>query len=431
MAPPRNQESIQPPRKVIRALYDYNAEGADELSFRAGDFFHVVGDEDDEYWYEAYNPLTKQRGLVPVAFFQSIERRAPSTLQPVSSVSASGGPGGAKPHENVYGIVLFDFTAERPDELSAKSGEPIIIIAQSDHEWYVAKPIGRLGGPGLIPIAYVEVRDVQTGQAVDDLGEMLRRNNIKLMGVEEWRMHTLSQLKQNEQPAASSGANILHSTDVSAAGVSNFISRDGVYFFKVEISLIDGRHRVLYRQYEDFYDFQIALLNQFPRESGRTGERRTLPFMPGPAAFVNEMVTMQRKLDLDKYIQDMFRQPNYIVDAEPFQSFLSQLSQIPPHQTPSASTSQSRITSQQQSQQQTVIKAKIMFQDDILAMKLPVNLTYGMLCEKIGQRLGLNQIASISYRDSSGNFVHLGDDVDLERALDSDPFRIMLSVMPM
>lgn len=52
----------------------------------------------------------------------------------------------ANPHTNrtyrynmsnvrLYAIVQFDFQAERPDELDAKQGEPIVIIAQSNHEW--------------------------------------------------------------------------------------------------------------------------------------------------------------------------------------------------------------------------------------------------------------------------------------------------------
>ena len=31
----------------------------------------------------------------------------------------------------------YDFSAERPDELDAKKGEPIVVIAQSNHEWCV------------------------------------------------------------------------------------------------------------------------------------------------------------------------------------------------------------------------------------------------------------------------------------------------------
>jgi hypothetical protein len=35
----------------------------------------------------------------------------------------------------LYAIVQYDFAAERPDELNARAGEPIIVIAQSNHEW--------------------------------------------------------------------------------------------------------------------------------------------------------------------------------------------------------------------------------------------------------------------------------------------------------
>jgi bud emergence protein 1 len=64
----------------------------------------------------------------------------------------------------VYGIVSYDFVAERPDELDAKEGEAIIVIAQSNPEWFVAKPITRLGGPGLIPVSFIEIRDMTTGK---------------------------------------------------------------------------------------------------------------------------------------------------------------------------------------------------------------------------------------------------------------------------
>lgn len=35
--------------------------------------------------------------------------------------------------------------------------------AQSNQEWFVAKPIGRLGGPGLIPVSYVLILNMATG----------------------------------------------------------------------------------------------------------------------------------------------------------------------------------------------------------------------------------------------------------------------------
>lgn len=88
----------------------------------------------------------------------------------------------------VYGVVQYDFKAERPDELEAKTGEAIIVIAQSNPEWFVAKPIGRLGGPGLIPVSFIEIRDMATGQAVPDSQEAVRRAGVPR--VEEWKKMT-------------------------------------------------------------------------------------------------------------------------------------------------------------------------------------------------------------------------------------------------
>ena len=85
----------------------------------------------------------------------------------------------------VYGVVMYDFKAERPDELDAEAGESIIIIAQSNPEWFVAKPIKRLGGPGLIPVTFIEIRDMNTGQAVDNPQEAVQRAGVPK--VEEWK----------------------------------------------------------------------------------------------------------------------------------------------------------------------------------------------------------------------------------------------------
>lgn len=85
----------------------------------------------------------------------------------------------------VYGIVQYDFKAERSDELDAKAGEAIIVIAQSNPEWFVAKPIQRLGGPGLIPVSFIEIRDMSTGQAVPNAHEAVRKAGVPK--VEEWK----------------------------------------------------------------------------------------------------------------------------------------------------------------------------------------------------------------------------------------------------
>ena len=152
------------------------------------------------------------RGLVPVNFFQALGKTERDSGQSTGSAGSakapdhdSGysdtntGPAGPAPGPNpqrlsklgkgsgamVYGIVMYDFAAERPDELEAKAGEAIIVIAQSNPEWFVAKPIGRLGGPGLIPVSFIEIRDMTTGQAVPDSQEAVQRAGVPK--VEEWK----------------------------------------------------------------------------------------------------------------------------------------------------------------------------------------------------------------------------------------------------
>ena len=65
----RPTNAIQPPKKVIRALEDSVGQHAvNELTFNKGDFFHVINEidrPDGPGWYEANNPMTGARGIVP------------------------------------------------------------------------------------------------------------------------------------------------------------------------------------------------------------------------------------------------------------------------------------------------------------------------------------------------------------------------------
>lgn len=78
----------------------------------------------------------------------------------------------------IYGIVTQDFHAESPYELDAKASELVTIVAESSADWFLAKPTARPGGPGLIPVSLVEVREVATGHAVADKLEAVRRAGV-------------------------------------------------------------------------------------------------------------------------------------------------------------------------------------------------------------------------------------------------------------
>jgi bud emergence protein 1 len=74
----------------------------------------------------------------------------------------------------------------------------------------------------------------------------------------------------------------------------------------------DGRHWELSRFYQNFYDFQIALLQQFPKEADSNSGPRILPFMPGPVTYVTDTISNGRRESLDDYLKKLLALPPYI-----------------------------------------------------------------------------------------------------------------------
>ena len=151
-------KSAAPPKAVIRALQSYKSRSPVELSFEKGDFFHVLSERyasqsqgrDEEDWFDAHNPLTNARGLVPMDCFEVLGRNAKSsavrspptsagnspTMGSSSTFGQQNGPsppptkgGAGGKGQSLYGIVQFDFQAQRQDELDAKKGEPIVVMS--------------------------------------------------------------------------------------------------------------------------------------------------------------------------------------------------------------------------------------------------------------------------------------------------------------
>ncbi|CAO1630154.1 unnamed protein product [Sympodiomycopsis kandeliae] len=444
--------SIQPPKMVIKAVTDYRSRAPQELSFHKGDFFHVISEPGaNADWFEACNPISNARGLVPANCFEILGKTArpgaggsPSPLSPGSQIQhqqqqhpqhqpsapgqqtpaqrAAGAAITAKGGGGLYAMVKYDFAAERDNELGATAGESIIVMAQSNFEWFVAKPIGRLGGPGLIPVAFVELRDLATNQSISNVEELISSGVIPK--VEEWKQMTAEykkntiplgrfdfansnatpplsgqiprqegeevspslppkddkwgqetqqphlypqqqQQQQQSQPqmlaydpqqqnqiaaaddmAAANGlppgmppGEPLPAGVITHATVDSFHYEQGDYWFRIQAGHVaggsesappttprapDGEERdlILYRLYEDFYEFQIALLDHFPSEAGRqvdpSGKQseRILPLMPGPLETVDDYITAQRRGDLDQYIIELCALPEYILRSE-------------------------------------------------------------------------------------------------------------------
>lgn len=365
---------LTPPSKVIRAIAPYRSQAPQQLSFQKGDFFHVIKEVNDEgSWYEAHNPMTGARGLVPRALFEEFAKGNPGARSSTFGSPKADGPSGAtSPKSQVfYAVVLHDFIAERADELDAKAGDPISVVAQSNREWFVAKPIGRLGRPGLIPVSFVEVRDPTSNQPIHDVDSLMDLG--ALPRVEEWKQQMLNYkatsislgvldevslktgvtdspyMPKAPQPVAESTQQQL-SEESSALPEGILISAEVVsfhlemeeYWFRIHSvfqpfgqsggnDLPPAKQHVLYRCYNDFYDFQIELLKTFPNEAGRdTSERptpRLIPYMPGPVQRVDDAITLTRREELDKYLRNLCKlketTARYILESSVVRRFLA------------------------------------------------------------------------------------------------------------
>jgi bud emergence protein 1 len=115
---------------------------------------------------------------------------------------------------------------------------------------------------------------------------------------------------------------------VTSASVESFHQEEGSFWFHLRAFFSTGASLVLYRLYQDFYEFQIALMDEFPVEAGRVpGEDgrlvdRILPMMPGPTEYEDEVVCAQRVHDLSIYLADLCALPQHIRGSGLFYEFL-------------------------------------------------------------------------------------------------------------
>ena len=360
---------LQSPKKVIKALYDYEPQGPGELKFEKGEFFHVLNDgengEGENGWYEAINPMLGQRGMVPVSYFEVFGRKPVGVG--LQSIPLQGNPegihvlpaagkvgGGPKvtnasrnSNQTLYAVTLYEFKAERDDELDILPGENLIICAHHEYEWFIAKPINRLGGPGLVPVSYVKIIDLlnpTNSQAIDashSSSDTIRViNSFKIPTVEQWKDQTakyqastisLGSISHSQAPPVSSNTQFFEgnadgsnrsslsssNTIILEAGVDSYQLDHGRYQYLVITRLSNGKVRYLYRYYQDFYDLQVKLLELFPYEAGKIeNSKRIIPSIPGPLINVNDSISKLRREKLDYYLKNLIALPVHISRSE-------------------------------------------------------------------------------------------------------------------
>ncbi|ORZ21515.1 hypothetical protein BCR42DRAFT_488573 [Absidia repens] len=610
------------PKKIIKATLSYNAQHQHELSFEKGDFFHVVGRENDHHWFAVNNPLTNITGLVPVSYFEVVDKttRTMNAVQPVLPLDHhhagykqgtlnqrfSIQPLQQQQQKHCYGLVLYDFVAERPDELDCKANEAIIVIAQSNKEWFVAKPIGRLGGPGLIPVSFVQLHDIITDSRISlptdrnpsssfssasetTSATASPRISITIPKLEDWKKQTqkyeASSILVGDPPSSaalnhddrqknmmpfksSAGAGApgrfslsssmssslsdqyhKHSTSrrqtkllqpisssidpiitvmqqqrcsyeststtprrnsefivvkdrkakqrqsqlhhpslytplpatlsdnattdhtmkmpiVVEITVDSFVFQDGKYWFVLHAIADNGKHRILRRTYECFYQSHVHMLQTFPEEAGKGEKRRILPFMPGPLDEVDDYITEQRREDLDLYCKTLLALPFYLSTCNIVQVELLGLKNgdvesdnaptstttkenysiqstanfandellptasagLPATKTKSApgfsgtggtGTTTTYSTDMYYNSGVGKVKIKIVHKDDIFAVKIPADCTLQELELRVTDRLG-GTLGKMKYKDDvhhqDATYLPLETELDMEEA---------------
>lgn len=312
------------------------------------------------------------------------------------------------------------------------------------------------------------------------------KEHTKLQETNDWLQQSVPNSQRNTQnqhqfaspPVANTVAPLY--APISAR-IPRYCFAEDKYWFVIEAALEDGRHWELSRYYEDFYDFQIALLTEFPAEAGNTGtQKRTLPYMPGPVNYVTDAITEGRLHNLDAYVKNLLNQPTYISRCNLVKQFfapregdyeidpnsigeeyrLSGDSQQSSQDVPSGGLSQqtsknslngngygggltaapaqrgpngmprqnSSISQPSQNsmspglnQQAAAMKIKLSFNGDLIAIRVPTDIQFRDLYEKIRDRLKIpaGDSIDISYKDeATGDKLPMISNNDLDMALE-------------
>ncbi|XP_063314183.1 sorbin and SH3 domain-containing protein 2 isoform X13 [Pelobates fuscus] len=143
-------------REVARAVYDFKAQSAKELSFKKGDAVYVLR-KIDKNWYEGEHH--GRIGIFPISY---VEKISPTEkAQPVRP------PPPAQIREIGEAVAKYNFTADTNVELSLKKGDRVMILKKVDQNWYEGKIPGT-NRQGIFPTSYVEIVKKSPSKSVGD-----------------------------------------------------------------------------------------------------------------------------------------------------------------------------------------------------------------------------------------------------------------------
>ena len=98
------------------------------------------------------------------------------------------------------------------------------------------------------------------------------------------------------------------------------------FAFEVNTKWSDESTSTCYRGYQEFFQFQCELLDNFPEEGGTAkGHDRTIPYIPGKQMFrrSTKNLALERQPKLHQYMQELLTLPDKIVKSKIVLKFLN------------------------------------------------------------------------------------------------------------
>ncbi len=141
-----------------KTLFPFIAENPNELTFFDNEIVVLIRYV-DEQWMEG--EINGQRGIFPISYVDIIvdcARNEPGLVQngaqPVAMDTSQDG-GVQEFGDDVYGRVLYDFTAESERDLDMVEGDTVTVLRRLNEHWFEAKHDN--GRVGLCPVSFVEL----------------------------------------------------------------------------------------------------------------------------------------------------------------------------------------------------------------------------------------------------------------------------------
>uniref|UniRef100_A0A3B1JYJ9 Sorbin and SH3 domain containing 2 n=1 Tax=Astyanax mexicanus TaxID=7994 RepID=A0A3B1JYJ9_ASTMX len=136
-----------------RAIYDFKALTAKELSFKKGETVYITRQIDNN-WYEGEQH--GKVGIFPISYVEKIP--VSERNQPVRP------PPPAQSREIGEAVARYNFNADTNVELSLRKGERVILLRQVDQNWFEGR-IPETNKQGIFPVSYVDVIKKSPGKS--------------------------------------------------------------------------------------------------------------------------------------------------------------------------------------------------------------------------------------------------------------------------